>query len=162
MAPPAPSASASAAARTATSRPRLPPRASSWSSWKPIPRAFFPNPRAPDDVAVAIDLNQSMDEIRAILTQYPVATRLKLSGKIIVGRDIAHAKLKERLDSGQGLPDYLKDHIIYYAGPAKTPEGYASGSFGPPPPAAWTLTCPSFRPRVPPWSCWPRATAPRQ
>jgi fumarate hydratase class I len=80
---------------------------------------------------VAIDLNQPMDEIRAILTRYPVATRLKLSGEIIVGRDIAHAKLKERLDSGQGLPQYLKDHIIYYAGPAKTPEGYASGSFGP-------------------------------
>jgi fumarate hydratase class I len=76
-----------------------------------------------------------------------VATRLKLSGKIIVGRDIAHAKLKERLDSGQGLPDYLKDHIIYYAGPAKTPDGYASGSFGPPRPAAWIPTCPSFRPR---------------
>jgi fumarate hydratase class I len=72
-----------------------------------------------------------MDEIRAILSRYPVATRLKLSGKIIVGRDIAHAKLKERLDSGQGLPQYLKDHIIYYAGPAKTPEGHASGSFGP-------------------------------
>jgi fumarate hydratase class I len=72
-----------------------------------------------------------MDAIRAILTQYPVATRLKLSGRIIVGRDIAHAKLKERLDSAQGLPQYLKDHIIYYAGPAKTPAGYASGSFGP-------------------------------
>jgi fumarate hydratase class I len=60
-----------------------------------------------------------------------VATRLQLSGKIIVGRDIAHAKLKDRLDSGQGLPHYLKDHIIYYAGPAKTPEGHPSGSFGP-------------------------------
>jgi fumarate hydratase class I len=95
------------------------------------PARFLPEPQSADDVAVAVDLNQSMDEIRAILTQYPVATRLKLSGKIIVGRDIAHAKLKERLDSGQGLPDYLKDHIIYYAGPAKTPEGYPSGSFGP-------------------------------
>jgi fumarate hydratase, class I len=81
--------------------------------------------------AVPIDLNQSMDEIRAILTRYPVATRLLLSGDIIVGRDIAHAKLKERLDSGQGLPQYMKDHIVYYAGPAKTPPGYASGSFGP-------------------------------
>ena len=95
------------------------------------PARFLPEPQGADDVAVAIDLNQPMDKIRAILTQYPVATRLKLSGKIIVGRDIAHAKLKERLDSGQGLPQYLKDHIIYYAGPAKTPAGYASGSFGP-------------------------------
>ncbi|MCB2147546.1 MAG: fumarate hydratase [Deltaproteobacteria bacterium] len=95
------------------------------------PARFLPEPQGSDDVAVAIDLNQSMDKIRAILTQYPVATRLKLSGKIIVGRDIAHAKLKDRLDSGEGLPQYLKDHIIYYAGPAKTPEGYASGSFGP-------------------------------
>ena len=95
------------------------------------PACYLPEPSGDVDDAVAIDLNQPMDDIRAILTQYPVATRLKLSGKIIVGRDIAHAKLKERLDSGQGLPQYLKDHIIYYAGPAKTPEGYASGSFGP-------------------------------
>jgi fumarate hydratase, class I len=95
------------------------------------PARYLPEPQSADDTAVAIDLNQTMDEIRAILTQYPVATRLKLSGKIVVGRDIAHAKLKERLDSGKGLPRYLKDHIIYYAGPAKTPEGYASGSFGP-------------------------------
>ncbi len=95
------------------------------------PARFLPGPQAAADDAVAIDLNQPMDAIRAILTQYPVATRLKLSGRIIVGRDIAHAKLKERLDSGEGLPQYLKDHIVYYAGPAKTPEGYASGSFGP-------------------------------
>jgi fumarate hydratase class I len=72
-----------------------------------------------------------MDEIRAELSKYPVATRLLLNGKIVVARDIAHAKLKERFDSGRGLPRYFKDHIIYYAGPAKTPEGYASGSFGP-------------------------------
>ncbi len=95
------------------------------------PARFLPNYPESGEDAVAIDLNQPMDKIRAILTQYPVATRLKLSGKIIVGRDIAHAKLKARLDSGQGLPQYLKDHIIYYAGPAKTPEGHASGSFGP-------------------------------
>ncbi len=95
------------------------------------PAKYLPEPSEDADDAVAIDLNRPMDEIRAILTEYPVATRLKLSGKIIVGRDIAHAKLKERLDSGQGLPQYLKDHIIYYAGPAKTPPGYASGSFGP-------------------------------
>ncbi len=81
--------------------------------------------------AVAIDLNRSMDDIRAELTKYPVSTPLLLTGKIIVGRDIAHAKIKERLDRGEGLPQYIKDHIIYYAGPAKTPKGYASGSFGP-------------------------------
>ncbi len=81
--------------------------------------------------AVSIDLNRPMDDIRADLTKYPVSTPLLLTGKIIVGRDIAHAKIKERLDHGEGLPQYIKDHIIYYAGPAKTPKGYASGSFGP-------------------------------
>ena len=95
------------------------------------PSRFLPGKESDDSTAVKIDLNQPMDDIRAILTQYPVATRLLLTGKIIVGRDIAHAKLKERLDKGEGLPQYLKDHIIYYAGPAKTPKGYASGSFGP-------------------------------
>lgn len=80
---------------------------------------------------VKIDLNRPMDEIRAELSKYPVSTRLSLNGTIIVGRDIAHAKLKERIDSGEGLPQYIKDHPIYYAGPAKTPEGYASGSMGP-------------------------------
>ena len=72
-----------------------------------------------------------MAEIRAELSRYPVKTRLSLSGPMVVARDIAHAKLKERLDRGEGLPQYLKDHCVYYAGPAKTPEGYASGSFGP-------------------------------
>ena len=81
--------------------------------------------------AVKIDLNRPMDEILAELDKYPVATRLSLTGTIIVGRDIAHAKLKERIDAGEGLPQYLKDHPIYYAGPAKTPDGMASGSFGP-------------------------------
>jgi len=80
---------------------------------------------------VAIDLNQPMDAIRKQLSQYPVKTRVSLTGTIIVARDLAHAKLRERLESGQGLPDYVKNHPIYYAGPAKTPEGYASGSFGP-------------------------------
>ncbi|MEQ9723270.1 class I fumarate hydratase FumA [Yersinia alsatica] len=80
---------------------------------------------------VKIDLNRPMPEILKELSQYPVSTRLSLSGTIIVGRDIAHAKLKERLDNGEGLPQYIKDHPIYYAGPAKTPEGYASGSLGP-------------------------------
>jgi len=80
---------------------------------------------------VPIDLNRSMDEVRADLSQYPVTTQVSLSGTIIVARDIAHAKLKERLDAGEGLPQYFKDHIVYYAGPAKTPKGYVSGSFGP-------------------------------
>ena len=81
--------------------------------------------------SVRIDLNRPMDEIRKELSRYPVSTRLSLNGTIIVGRDIAHAKLKERLDRGEELPDYLKQHPIYYAGPAKTPKGMASGSFGP-------------------------------
>jgi fumarate hydratase class I len=80
---------------------------------------------------VKIDLNKPMGEVLAELSKYPVKTRLSLSGSLIVARDIAHAKLKERLDSGQGLPQYFKDLGVYYAGPAKTPEGFASGSFGP-------------------------------
>ena len=80
---------------------------------------------------VEIDLNRPMDEVRATLSRYPVSTRLSLSGPMIVARDIAHAKLKERLDAGEGLPQYFKDLCVYYAGPAKTPAGYASGSFGP-------------------------------
>ncbi|MBT3884930.1 MAG: fumarate hydratase [Rhodospirillaceae bacterium] len=84
-----------------------------------------------DAGVVAIDLNQPMDAIRAELSRHPVKTRLTLSGSLIVARDIAHAKLKERIDAGDGLPQYMKDHAVYYAGPAKTPEGMASGSFGP-------------------------------
>ncbi len=84
-----------------------------------------------DDTAIRIDLNRPMKEILAELTRYPVTTRLLLSGPIVVARDIAHAKLKERLDAGIPLPDYFKNHPVYYAGPAKKPDGYASGSFGP-------------------------------
>ncbi len=80
---------------------------------------------------VNVDLNRPMSEILAELTQYPVKTRLSLTGPLVVARDIAHAKIKERLDAGEEMPQYLKDHPVYYAGPAKTPEGYASGSFGP-------------------------------
>jgi fumarate hydratase class I len=80
---------------------------------------------------VQIDLRQPMREIRAALSRHPIKTRLSLSGPMIVARDIAHAKLKERIERGEGLPQYVKDHPIYYAGPAKTPAGYASGSFGP-------------------------------
>jgi fumarate hydratase class I len=72
-----------------------------------------------------------MSEIRAELSAHPVTTRVMLTGPMVVARDIAHAKIKERLDSGEPMPDYLRDHAVYYAGPAKTPEGYASGSFGP-------------------------------
>ncbi len=80
---------------------------------------------------IKVDLNRPMSEVLKQLSQYPVSTRLSLNGTIIVGRDIAHAKIKERLDAGEPMPQYLKDHPIYYAGPAKTPEGMASGSFGP-------------------------------
>jgi fumarate hydratase class I len=96
------------------------------------PARFLPQPTWSDqEGAVSVDLERPMDEIRRTLSQYPVSTRLVLNGRIVVARDIAHAKLKERLDRGEPLPDYFKKHIIYYAGPAKTPEGHAAGSFGP-------------------------------
>lgn len=95
------------------------------------PAKYLPkNPNVGKE-AVQIDLGHPMDEIRAVLSQYPVATRLALTGKIVVARDIAHARLKERLDQGGELPQYFKDYIICYAGPAKTPEGYPCGSLGP-------------------------------
>jgi len=84
-----------------------------------------------DDNAVAIDLNQPMDAIRAELSRYPVKTRLSLTGTLVVARDLAHAKIKAAMDNGAPMPDYLKKYPVYYAGPAKTPTGYASGSFGP-------------------------------
>jgi fumarate hydratase class I len=97
------------------------------------PARFLPDP---DPAAIAgevvrIDLSRPMSEIRAELSRYPIRTRLSLTGTLVVARDIAHAKLKERIDQGLGLPDYLKNHPVYYAGPAKTPTGMASGSFGP-------------------------------
>lgn len=98
------------------------------------PERFIPEQlrkHAAEGTVVKIDLDRPMEDICAELTKYPVATRLSLTGTIIVARDIAHAKLKERVDSGEGLPDYVKAHPIYYAGPAKTPEGMPSGSFGP-------------------------------
>jgi len=97
------------------------------------PARFLPETTDQDlaGEVVKIDLNMPMSEIRATLSRYPIRTRLSLSGPMIVARDIAHAKLKERIDRGEGLPQYMKDHCVYYAGPAKTPEGYASGSFGP-------------------------------
>jgi len=95
------------------------------------PSRFLPKTEPVMKAAVEIDLNRSMDDIRAELSRYPVSTRLSLTGKIIVARDIAHAKFMERFEAGKGVPDYIKNHIIYYAGPAKTPEGEASGAFGP-------------------------------
>ena len=97
------------------------------------PARFLPE-TADDELSaevIRVDLDQPMDAIRNQLSQYPVKTRLSLTGTLVVGRDIAHAKIKERLDAGEPMPPYLRDHAIYYAGPAKTPEGYASGSFGP-------------------------------
>ena len=84
-----------------------------------------------DDTVVAIDLNQPMEAIRAELSKHPVKTRVSLTGTMVVARDLAHAKIKEMIDSGKPMPEYLKKYAVYYAGPAKTPEGYASGSFGP-------------------------------
>nr|WP_321522776.1 fumarate hydratase [uncultured Macellibacteroides sp.] len=97
------------------------------------PARFIPEElrRAGEGEAVQINLNQPMTDVLKELSKYPVSTRLSLNGTIVVGRDIAHAKLKERIDAGLGLPQYIKDHPIYYAGPAKTPTGMASGSFGP-------------------------------
>lgn len=95
------------------------------------PARFLPEVILQEAEAVHLDLNQSMQAIRAELTKYPIKTRLSLTGPIVVARDIAHARIQERLDKGQGMPDYFKNHIVYYAGPAKQPEGYPSGSFGP-------------------------------
>jgi fumarate hydratase class I len=100
---------------------------------EPDPARYLPE-TTEDDLSgdvVRVDLNRPMSEIRASLGRYPVKTRLSLSGPLVVARDIAHAKIKERLDAGEPMPSYLRDHAVYYAGPAKTPEGYASGSFGP-------------------------------
>ena len=95
------------------------------------PSRFLPEVEEDAGEAVRIDLDQPMEAIRRLLSQYPVKTRVSLHGTIVVARDIAHAKLKERLDRGEGLPQYMKDHPVYYAGPAKTPAGMATGSFGP-------------------------------
>ncbi len=100
---------------------------------EPNPARFIPGKyeRQTRTPAVKVDLNRPMDEILAELGKYPVTTQLSLTGTLIVARDIAHAKLKERLDAGEGMPDYMKNHPVYYAGPAKTPQGMPSGSFGP-------------------------------
>ena len=100
---------------------------------EPDPARYLPETDVSDlgGEVVAVDLNQPMADIRATLARYPVKTRLSLTGPMVVARDIAHAKIRERLERGEGMPEYLRDHAVYYAGPAKTPQGYASGSFGP-------------------------------
>ncbi len=95
------------------------------------PAKYLPEVEPGSAGGIAVDLNRPMSEIRAQLSRHPVKTRLALTGTMVVARDIAHAKLKERLDRGEGLPGYFRDHPVYYAGPAKTPEGFATGSFGP-------------------------------
>lgn len=95
------------------------------------PARFLPEVDASSGAVVHLNLDQPMSAIRAELSKYPVKTRVMLTGSIVVARDIAHAKIQQRLDQGQGMPDYFKDNIVYYAGPAKTPQGMASGAFGP-------------------------------
>ena len=92
-----------------------------------------------------------MSEIRELLSACSVSTRLRLTGPLIVARDIAHAKIKERLDAGEGMPQYMKDHAVYYAGPAKTPDGMARDPSGPPRRVAWTRTWTRSRPRAGRW-----------
>ena len=101
---------------------------------------------------VKIDLNQPMKEILSELTKYPVKTRLSLTGTMIVARDLAHAKLRERLERGEPLPDYFKNHPVYYAGPAKTPEGlWPPARSAPPRPGGWIALSISSRPLAAPW-----------
>jgi fumarate hydratase class I len=95
------------------------------------PAQYLPEGANGNNQAIAVDLNQPMKDLLAVLDKLPVATRVMLNGPLIVARDIAHAKLLEMMESGKGLPDYFKQYPVYYAGPAKTPEGHASGSFGP-------------------------------
>jgi fumarate hydratase, class I len=95
------------------------------------PARFLPEVEELGGEVISIDLNQPMAEIRNLLSQYPIKTRFSLNGSIIVARDIAHARIRERLERGEGMPQYMKDHVVYYAGPAKRPDGMASGSFGP-------------------------------
>ncbi len=109
------------------------------------PARFLPELDIPLDKAIRLDLNRPMDQIRADLSKYPLETPLLLSGDIVVARDIAHAKLKEDMDNGIPLPEYMKNHIVYYAGPAKTPQGYPSGSFGPTTAARMDVYVPLFQ-----------------
>ena len=106
--------------------------ASSWSVWKAtLANSSRKNIVTGNFSGVEINLDEGMDKTLATLSKYPVTTALSLTGTIIVARDIAHAKIREKLENNEGIPDYFKDYPVYYAGPAKTPEGMASGSFGP-------------------------------
>ncbi|GAB3995688.1 hypothetical protein GCM10029992_13620 [Glycomyces albus] len=106
------------------------------------PGKYMPEPAAEqlDDEVVRIDLNRPMSEIRAELSKHPFKTRVSLTGPLVVARDIAHAKIRERLDAGEPMPDYLRDHAVYYAGPAKTPRATPRARSGRPRPGAWTAT----------------------
>ena len=125
------------------------------------PAQYLPDIR--DDqlsgTVVSIDLNRPMAEILAELRKHPVATRLSLTGPMIVARDIAHAKLKERLDTGDDLPQYFKDHVVYYAGPAKQPKVCLQDRSAPPRRDVWIPTSTCSRAMAAAWSCWPRAIA---
>ena len=158
-APPAPSASGSAAARTATSRPRSPRTAFFWSSWKPIRPDSCRNPGAAAQDAVAIDLNQPMDEIRSILSRYPVATRLLLTGRSSWPGTSPTPSSKSAWTAAKACPTISRTTSSITPARPRPPKDMPRAPSDPPPPAAWTLMCPCFRPRAPPWSCWPRATA---
>ena len=125
------------------------------------PAKFLPDidQNALGGAVVKVDLSRPMDEIRRTLGQHPIQTRLSVSGPMIVARDIAHAKLLERLEQGETLPSYFKDHCIYYAGPAKTPVGYATGAFGPTTAGRMDAMSIASRPPAVPTSCSPRAIA---
>ena len=117
------------------------------------PAKYLPEVENSDlaDEVIKIDLNLPMDKIQAILSSNSIKTRLSLTGPMIVARDAAHAKIKERIDGGEPMPDYFRNHAIYYAGPAKTPEGYASGSFWPDHRRVeWTPMLRNFRRKVAP------------
>ena len=127
------------------------------------PAQYLPDVDVADDgEVVAIDLNRPMAEIRAELTKYPVRTRVALTGPLVVARDIAHAKIAERLDAGEPMPAYLRDHPVYYAGRPRRPRAMRPGRSGLPRRAGWIPTWTGSRPPAARWSCWPRATGPRR
>ena len=127
------------------------------------PAQYLPDPdaAAEDGEVVAIDLSRPMASIRAELTRYPVRTRVSLTGPLVVARDIAHAKIAERLDAGEPMPSYLRDHPVYYAGPARRRPGTRPARSGRPRRGGWIPTSTGSRRRAARWSCWPRATGRR-
>ena len=115
-----------------------------------------------DDDVVRVDLSRPMSEIRAELSRYPIKTRLSLTGPLVVARDIAHAKIAERLAAGEPMPSYLRDHAVYYAGRPRHLRATLPGRSGRRRPGGWIATSRSSRPRAGHWSCWPRETGPRR